>query len=118
MLVCKYSVRNSTDREGDRYGYLGGRRWTYHRSSIVVAGTTIGTVTDHNGAFTLDVPSNAQKLIISYIGMKSVEVTVKPIIKVSMESDSQNLDEIVVVGYGTQRKKDVTSAISKLGVKT
>ena len=47
--------------------------------------------------------------------MKSVEVTVKPIIKVSMESDSQNLDEIVVVGYGTQRKKDVTSAISKVG---
>lgn len=84
-------------------------------ASIVVAGTTIGTVTDHNGAFTLDVPSNAQKLIISYIGMKSVEVTVKPIIKVSMESDSQNLDEIVVVGYGTQRKKDVTSAISKVG---
>ena len=84
-------------------------------ASIVVAGTTIGTVTDHNGAFTLDVPSNAQKLIISYIGMKSVEVTVKPIIKVSMESDSQNQDEIVVVGYGTQRKKDVTSAISKVG---
>jgi TonB-linked SusC/RagA family outer membrane protein len=84
-------------------------------ASIVVAGTTIGTVTDHYGAFTLDVPSNAQKLIISYIGMKSVEVTVKPIIKVSMESDSQNLDEIVVVGYGTQRKKDVTSAISKVG---
>ena len=84
-------------------------------ASIVVAGTTIGTVTDHNGAFTLDVPSNAQKLIISYIGMKSVEVTVKPIIKVSMESDSQNLDEIVVVGYGTHRKKDVTSAISKVG---
>ena len=84
-------------------------------ASIVVAGTTIGTVTDHNGAFTLDVPSNAQKLIISYIGMKSVEVTVKPIIRVSMESDSQNLDEIIVVGYGTQRKKDVTSAISKVG---
>jgi len=45
--------------------------------------------------------------------MKSVEVAVKPIIKVTMESDSQNLDEVVVVGYGTQRKKDVTSAISK-----
>ena len=84
-------------------------------ASIVVAGTTIGTVTDYNGAFTLDVPSNAQKLIISYIGMKTVEVTVKPIIRVSMESDSQNLDEIIVVGYGTQRKKDVTSAISKVG---
>ena len=43
-------------------------------ASIVVAGTTTGTVTDYNGAFTLDVPSNAKKLIVSYIGMKSVEV--------------------------------------------
>ena len=42
-------------------------------ASIVVAGTTTGTVTDYNGAFTLDVPSNAKKLIVSYIGMKSVE---------------------------------------------
>lgn len=84
-------------------------------ASIVVAGTTTGTVTDYNGAFTLDVPSNAKKLIVSYIGMKSVEVAVKPVIRITMESDSQNLDEVVVVGYGTQRKKDVTSAISKVG---
>lgn len=74
-------------------------------ASIVVAGTTTGTVTDYNGAFTLDVPSNAKKLIVSYIGMKSVEVAVKPIIKVTMESDSQNLDEVVVVGYGLKEKR-------------
>lgn len=83
-------------------------------ASIVVAGTTTGTVTDYNGAFTLDVPSNAKKLIISYIGMKSVEVSVKPILHIIMESDSQNLEEIVVVGYGTQKKKDVTSSIAKV----
>lgn len=84
-------------------------------ASIVVAGTTTGTVTDYNGSFNLDVPASAKKLIISYIGMKSVEVAVKPVIKVIMESDSQNLDEIVVVGYGTQKKKDVTSSIAKVG---
>lgn len=83
-------------------------------ASVVVAGTTTGTVTDYNGAFTLDVPSNAKKLIISYIGMKSVEVAVKPVIRVIMESDSQNLEEVVVVGYGTQKKKDVTSSIAKV----
>lgn len=83
-------------------------------ASVVVAGTTTGTVTDYNGAFTLDVPSSAKKLIISYIGMKSVEVAVKPVIQVLMESDSQNLEEIVVVGYGTQKKKDVTSSIAKV----
>ena len=86
-------------------------------ASVVVAGTTTGTVTDYNGAFTLDVPSNAKTLIISYIGMESVQVPVKPIVSVVMKSDSQDLDEVVVVGYGTQRKKDVTSAISKVGGK-
>ena len=50
-------------------------------ASIVVAGTTTGTVTDYNGAFTLDVPSNAKKLIVSYIGMKSVEVAVNQSLK-------------------------------------
>ena len=115
MLVCKYTFATaqtakvtgtviSAEDDGPIIG-----------ASIVVAGTTIGTVTDHNGAFTLDVPSNAQKLIISYIGMKSVEVTVKPIIKVSMESDSQNLDEIVVVAMVHKEKRNVTSAISKVG---
>lgn len=84
-------------------------------ASIVVAGTTTGTVTDYNGAFTLDVPSDAKKLIISYIGMESVEVAVKPVIQVIMEPDAQDLDEVVVVGYGTQKKKDVTSSISKVG---
>lgn len=84
-------------------------------ASVVVAGTTTGTVTDYNGAFTLDVPSNAKTLIFSYIGMESVEMPVKPIISVVMKADSQDLDEVVVVGYGTQRKKDVTSAISKVG---
>lgn len=83
-------------------------------ASIVVAGTTTGTVTDYNGVFTLDVPSSANKLIVSYIGMKSVEVAVKPVLKVIMESDSQNLEEVVVVGYGTQKKKDVTSSIAKV----
>ena len=83
-------------------------------ASIVVAGTTTGTVTDYNGAFTLDVPSNAKKLIVSYIGMKSVEVAVKPIIKVTMESDSQNLDEVVVVGYGQQKKVSITGAVGNI----
>ena len=83
-------------------------------ASIVVAGTTTGTVTDYNGAFTLDVPSNAKKLIVSYIGMKSVEVAVKPVIRITMESDSQNLDEVVVVGYGTQKKINLTGAVESI----
>ena len=84
-------------------------------ASVIVEGTTTGTITDFNGAFSLDVPKNAKTLIISYIGMESVKVGVKPVLSVVMKTDSQNLDEVVVVGYGSQRKKDVTSAISKVG---
>ena len=52
---------------------------------------------------------------ISYIGMETQEVAIKPNLKVILKSDSQSLDEIVVVGYGTQRKKDLTSSIAKVG---
>ena len=84
-------------------------------ASVIVEGTTTGTITDFNGAFSIDVPKNAKTLIISYIGMESQKVGIKPVLNVIMKTDSQNLDEVVVVGYGTQRKKDVTSAISKVG---
>lgn len=83
-------------------------------ASILVLGTTIGTVTNPDGAFNLDVPSNARTLQVSYIGMQTQEVTVAPIISVILEPTLQALDEVVVVGYGTQRKRDVTSSISQL----
>ena len=67
-------------------------------SPVIGAGTTTGTVTDYNGSFVLDVPSSAKTLIISYIGMESVQVPVKPIISIVMKSDAQDLDEVVVVG--------------------
>lgn len=50
-------------------------------ASIVVKGTMVGTVTDFDGAFSLDVPSSAKTLVISYVGMKSQEVVIKPILK-------------------------------------
>ena len=59
--------------------------------------------------------SSAGTLVISFIGMQSQEVKIKPVVKVVLKSDAETLDEVVVVGYGTQRKKDVTSAISKVG---
>ena len=57
-------------------------------ASIVVKGTTIGTVTDFNGAFSLDVPSSAKTLQISYIGMQTQEVIIKPTLKVIQKVDS------------------------------
>ncbi|MCD8265021.1 MAG: carboxypeptidase-like regulatory domain-containing protein [Tannerellaceae bacterium] len=84
-------------------------------ASIVVKGTPTGTVTNFDGTFQLDVPQSATTLVVSYIGMKTQEVTIKSVIHITLQSDSQSLDEVVVVGYGTQRKKDVTSAISRVG---
>lgn len=84
-------------------------------ASVVVAGSTIGTVTDYDGVFMLDVPSEFKKLLISYLGMKSVEVVVKPNVVVSMEPDTQNLDEVVVVAYGTQKRSSLTGSASTVG---
>jgi len=83
-------------------------------ASILVKGTSTGTVTDLDGAFTLNVPADARTLVISYIGMATQEVAIAPNLRIVLHPDAQNLDEIVVVGYGTQRKRDVTSSISQV----
>lgn len=85
-------------------------------ANVIVKGTTIGNVTDMNGMVTLhDVPANAV-LEVSYIGYRSQEVQVKnqTQIRVVLAEDTQALKEIVVVGYGTMEKKQVTSAITSL----
>lgn len=74
-------------------------------ASVVVKGTTTGTVTDFDGAFTLSVPSSATTLVVSYLGMKSQEVAIKSKIEVLLEVDSQNLDEVVVTAMGLNREK-------------
>lgn len=74
-------------------------------ASIIVKGTTVGTVTDFDGNFTLDVPSDGKQLVVSYIGMKSKEVVVSPNVNVTLMSDTQNLDEVVVTAMGISREK-------------
>ena len=74
-------------------------------ASIIVKGTTVGTVTDFDGNFTLDVPSDGKQLVISYIGMKSKEVVVSPNVNVTLMSDTQNLDEVVVTAMGISKER-------------
>ena len=74
-------------------------------ASVVVKGTTLGTVTDMDGKYSIEVPSNAKLLKISYVGMKSQEVTVKTGLKIVLESDSENLDEVVVTAMGIKRSE-------------
>ena len=82
-------------------------------ASVLVKGTTNGTQTDFDGNFTIDAPSDAT-LVISYIGYKSVEVRVdnQTTIDVTLQEDASKLDEVVVTGYGSQAKKDLTGAVS------
>ena len=86
--------------------------------SVVVKGSTIGTMTDTNGNFTLQVPPAASTLAVSFIGMKSIEVplTGKTTLNISMEEETVGIEEVVAVGYGTIRKSDMTGSVYKVSV--
>ena len=83
-------------------------------SIVVKANNTIGTISDYDGNFTLEVPSRSV-LVFSYIGYVTQEVSVdgRRTLNVTMMEDNKTLDEVVVIGYGTQRKGDVTSAVGE-----
>ncbi|MEI7831201.1 MAG: TonB-dependent receptor [Prolixibacteraceae bacterium] len=85
-------------------------------ASVVVKGTTLGTIADMEGAFRLQVPQSAKSLIVSFVGMASVEValTTAKNYSVVLNSNQVNVDEVVVVGYGVQKKREVTGAISQV----
>ena len=85
-------------------------------ASIVVKGSSNGVISDLDGNFTLYNVSEKAVLIISYVGYKTQEITLdgKSSVSITMQEDSKALDEIVVVGYGTQKKASLTSAISQI----
>ena len=85
-------------------------------ASVVVKGTTIGTVTDFDGNYTLDVPDDAKVLIFSYIGMKTQELNItSDVMNVVLSENSEVLEEVVVTGYGTTKKRDVVTAVASVG---
>ena len=85
-------------------------------ASILVKGTSQGTITDMEGAFTLDVPAGSSTLVVSYVGLNTQEVAVKPVLNIILSSDIELLDELVVVGYGTQKKANLTGAVTTVDV--
>ncbi|MBT9919854.1 SusC/RagA family TonB-linked outer membrane protein [Bacteroides uniformis] len=88
-------------------------------ASVLVKGTQVGAITGVDGDFTLpNVPSSAKTLVISYIGMQTQEVEIKPNIKVFMRSDSEMLDEVMVVAYGTAKKSAFTGSASVIKSET
>lgn len=89
-------------------------------ASVLVKGTTLGTITDMNGRYSINnVPVNAKSLVISFVGMKTQELAIKGgEQRVVMQSDTELIDEVVVVAYGTQKKSSFTGAASTVGAKS
>ena len=88
-------------------------------ATVMEQGTQNGTVTDFDGNFTITLKGKSHKLVFSYVGMQNqtVDVAGKSSINVNMKDDAQMLDEVVAIGYGTVRKKDLTGAVAQVGAK-
>lgn len=88
-------------------------------ASVIVKGTSNGTVTDFEGNFTIANVAKDASLVVSYIGYRTQTLALggKSTVSVTLEEDKQLLDEVVVVGYGVQRKSDVTGALTRVGEK-
>lgn len=83
--------------------------------SVIAKGATTGTMTDLDGKYSLAVPSTSNTIIVRYIGMKEKEVAITgTVVDIVMEEDHSQLEEVVVIGYGTVRKKDLTGAVSSV----
>lgn len=82
--------------------------------SIVVKGTTVGTTSGVDGTYKLTVPADAKLLMFSFVGLKTIEMSIegKTTLDVQLAEEAQALSEIVVTGYTSQRKKDITGAVS------
>lgn len=85
-------------------------------ASVIVKGTSIGTATNKEGAFSINVPSGSSILVISYIGYQPLEFDIagKSDVEIKLAESNDKLTDVVVVGYGTQKKKEITSAVTSL----
>ncbi|PQA55619.1 SusC/RagA family TonB-linked outer membrane protein [Siphonobacter curvatus] len=85
-------------------------------ASVYVKGLQLGTTTDVNGRFTINVPADAKALTVSYVGMQNqdIELGTKTDLSITLQSNDRNFDEVVVIGYGTAKRSDVTSSITTI----
>ncbi len=113
MSVVAFAQKSVTGKVSDSKGEgLPG-------ASITVKGTNTGSISDASGNFKISVPNSGGILVFSSIGYKNQEVKLsgQSTIDVSMEEDAANLDEVVVTGYGTQSKRDITGAVTTVNAK-
>ncbi len=86
-------------------------------ASVFIKGTSSGTTTNSDGTFTITVPANARALVISSVGLERQEVNIsgKNSVNISLQNSNQDLQEVVVTGYQAQRKREITTAIARVG---
>jgi len=110
ISVCVYAQTTVTGTITDQTGE------TLPGVNIQIKGTLTGTATDINGRYSITVPSGESVLVFSFIGFKTVEFMVgdRREINVTLDVEARELDEVVVIGYGTMRKRDLTGAIAQM----
>lgn len=118
VLLCflmSFSSLSLQAQQKQVTGVVSDQRGPVAGVSVMVAGTTRGTTTDGQGKYSISAPSNGT-LIFAFMGYAQQEIPVgdKTLIDVTLVEDAQTLDEVVVVGYGVQRKRDVTGSIASL----
>lgn len=83
-------------------------------ATVQIKGTTSGTVTDVDGRFTATVPADGRIFVVSYVGMITQEVAIKPDLRIVLVQDAALLDEVIVVAYGQQRREAITGAVAQV----
>jgi len=115
MLICSIGMEAQTSLKGKVYdGTMMGEPLV--GASVQVPGTATGAITDINGDFQFDLPEGKFIVQISMVGYKTQVVNVrdKSFIEVTLEEDQKVMDEVVVVGYGTMKKRDLSGAMSQI----
>ena len=90
-------------------------------ASVMVKGTSIGSMTDVNGRFSLKSVKKGSTIVVSYIGYKTFTIVYNgsgSVLKIVLQEDNRTLDEVVVVGFGTQKKVNLTGAVATVDTKT
>ncbi len=110
-VIAQKNLSGKITSSGDGLGIVG--------ATVVVKNTTLGTTTDMNGKFTLKAPSDATTLKVSFIGMKTVEIEIanQTVFDIAMEPDVQSVEDVVVIGYGTAKKTDITGSVGVAPIK-
>lgn len=113
LLVCFASVAQTVSISGT---VTDANNQPLIGATVVVAGTSIGATTDLKGAYKINVPNKDASIEVSYIGYQNQTIAVqnRPIVNVIMKEDSRTMDEVVVIGYGVQKKSHLTGSISKV----